>query len=204
MDVFQPPAMQGQMKTTFQENAKSVDGVSLNLMKTSLPTAAPGKQQSPQMMQMQQMMSWMYGPGGLTAYSGAVGNDKMIAAVGVNDATLQQLIASAKANQDPLSQQEGVKAVEAQLPKNRIVTAYIAIDNIATTVANYAKMFGMPINFQLPPNLAPLGISIANEGSALRLDYYIPAGTVQSVVAGVLQTYMQMQGGQQPGGPGRL
>jgi hypothetical protein len=200
MDMFSPPQMRGQMKMNFTENAKTVDGVALNLIKTQFAQPQPGQQQTPQMMQMRQMMTWMYGPQGLTVYSGAVGNEKLIAGIGVNDATLQALIASAKANQDPLAQQSTVQAVNAQLPKNHFFVAYVAIDNIATTVANYAKMFGMPINFQLPANLPPLAFSLSSEGNALRGDYYIPAKTVQSVVAGVMQTYMQMQGG--PGGPG--
>jgi hypothetical protein len=36
------------------------------------------------------------------------------------------------------------------------------------------------------------------------VDGYAPTQTLQSVTAAVMQTYMQMQGGQQPGGPGGL
>jgi hypothetical protein len=204
MDMFQPPGMRGSMKTSFTENAKTLDGVSLNLAKTDFGAPQPGQQQTPQQMQMKQMMTWMYGPNGAQVYTGAVGADKMIVGMGVNDATLQKLIASAKANDAAVAQQAMIKTVDAQLPQNKLAVAYINIDNIATTVANYAKMFGMPINFKLPADLPPIGISFANEGSSLRADYYIPAQTMQSVIAGGIQTYMQMQGGRQPGGPGGL
>ena len=80
----------------------------------------------------------------------------------------------------------------------------MALDQIAVSVANYAKAFGMPINFQVPANLPPVGFTFASDGSALRGDWHVPTQTMQSIIAAVLQVKMQMEGGQQPGGPGGL
>jgi hypothetical protein len=202
MGMFGGPMAQQPVKTTYTPNAKTIDGVQFDLAQTTFPAPAPGQPRTPQQMQMQQMMTWLYGPGGMNAYQGAVGADKMVAAVGANDALLKQVVASAKADQDLLGAQPPVKATASQLPKARIAGWYVQIDQVAMSLAAYAKAFGMPINFQVPQNLAPLGATISTEGSAVRIDGYAPTQTLQSVIAAVMQTYMQMQGGMQPGGPG--
>ena len=63
----------------------------------------------------------------------------------------------------------------------------------------------MPINFQVPQNLPPLGVTVATEGTAVRVRRLRPRRRrCRSVMPAAMQTYMQMQGGQQPGGPGGL
>jgi hypothetical protein len=203
MQLMGGPAAQQELKTNYTPKAKTVDGVTFDLMQTTFVPPAGG-QRTPQQMQAQQMMTWMYGPGGVNAYIGALGNDKVVTATGVNDEMLKKLVAAAKADQDPLGSSKPVADTNAHLPKQRIVGWYFSLDNFATSVANYAKAFGMPINLQVPQNLSPLGGAITTEGSAVRLDGYAPTQTLQSVIAAVMQTYMQMQGGQQPGGPGGL
>jgi hypothetical protein len=189
---------QMQVTTAVKENAKTIDGVTFHEMTTQF-TLPQGGARNPQAMQAQQMRTWMYGPGGMKTYVGKLAPDKVIGASGVSDATIQQLIASAKAGQDTLSASPAAKPTADQLPRTRIAGIFVAIDQIALTVANYAKAFGMPINFQLPQNLPPLGAAFTVEGTAIRGDGYIPVKTIQSVIAAGMQTYMQMQGGQQPG-----
>jgi hypothetical protein len=116
-------------------------------------------------MQAQQMMTWMYGPGGMNAYVGAVDANHVATAAGANDALMKQLVASAKADQDLLGQLQPVKATASQLPKQRLAGWFVQIDQVATSLAAYAKAFGMPINFQVPANLAPLGGTFSTEGS---------------------------------------
>jgi hypothetical protein len=202
MQAFGGPAQQ-EIKTNYAANAKNINGVSFDQMQTQFVMPAGG-QRTPQQMQAQQMMTWLYGPGGVNAYIGAVGNDKVVTATGVADPMITQLVDAAKGDQDLLGTSPPVASTAAQLPKQRLATWFIQIDNFATSVANYAKAFGMPINFQVPQNLAPLGGTLSSEGSAIRLDGYAPTQTLQSVIAAAMQTYMQMQGGQQPGGPGGL
>ena len=194
-----------QVKTTFNQNAKTIDGVQFDQMSTSFG-AAEGEQMTPQQMQMQQMMTFMYGPGGMNAYIGQLGNDKVISAAGINDELMAKLVASAKAGQDPLSKAKGLAATREQLPKQRMIAAYVALDEIANTIANYARAFGMQVNLQLPDDLAPIGMTMGSDGggTAIRGDLHIPAQTLQSLIAAFMQVQMQMQGGQQPGGPGGL
>ena len=203
MEMFQPPQMRGMVKTDYKPAAKTIEGVALDQF-TSQITPPAGARQTPQAMQMQQAMMWMWGPNGMNGLAGALGEDKIVGAFAATDATLTQLIQSAKADQDNLSNSTGLKEVTAKLPQKRAVAGYFAADQLATTVANYAKMFGMPVNLQLPQNLPPIGFTIGAEGSTFRTDSYIPAQLVQSITAAVQQTMMQMKGGVRPGGPGGL
>ena len=192
-----------QMQMTYTANAKTVNGVTLNKMTTSFG-AKPGQPMNAQQAQMNQMMTFMYGPGGLNAYVGQVSDKKVITAAGANDQLLAKLVESAKAGTDNLSSTPPVTATSKQLPQQRVAAFYVALDQIATTVANYAKAFGAPINFQVPADLPPVGATFASEGNALRADWHVPSQTLQSLVAAGMQVYLQMQGGQQPGGPGGL
>jgi hypothetical protein len=203
MEMVTGMGSQPKMKMTYNANAKTVDGVALNQMQLSIVNT-PGQPVSAQQAQMQQMMTMMYGPGGFTAYIGKVADDKVLTAAGANDALLGQAVAAAKAGDDKITATAAVQATDAQLPKQRILAAYVGLDQIASTLANYAKAFGMPINFQVPADLPPLGFTFGSDGAALRADGHIPAQTLQSLIAAGMQTYMQMQGGQQPGGPGGL
>jgi hypothetical protein len=205
MNMFQPGGGAGiAMKTTYTANAKTVDGIPLNQMTTAFITP-PGQPASPQVAQMQQMMGVMYGPGGINLLTGQINDKVAVTSMGISDEALKTLIASAKANDDKLSQSAALAATKKNLPQTRFAEMYVSLDQIAVTLASYAKAFGMPINFQVPPDLAPIGMTLGTEGgNALKGNGFIPAQTLQSLIAAGMQTYMQMQGGQQPGGPGGL
>jgi hypothetical protein len=194
------------MKSTYTANVKTIEGVPLNQMQTSFASAqGPGARPNPQIQQMQQMMAVFYGPGGINLLTGEVNDKTAIASMGVSDENLKQLITSAKANDDKVSQTAALSATKKNLPQTRFAEFYLSLDQVAVTLANYAKAFGMPVNFQIPPDLAPLGMTLSTQsGSAIQGDGFIPSQTLQSLIAAGMQTYMQMQGGQQPGGPGGL
>ena len=84
------------------------------------------------------------------------------------------------------------------------MTLYVPLDEIATTVGTYAGAMGMPIQIQLPPDLPPIGITAASEGSAIRIDSYTSTDLIKALVAQGMQLYMQRMGGGAPGGPGGL
>jgi hypothetical protein len=187
------------VKTETKPGAKNVEGVSFDVITSQFNTQAAG----PNAAQMQMFMNWMYGPNGATILEGLVG-DKLLVGVGVNDATLLSAVKAIKANENPLGQVAGVKTVAAQLPQQRLGEFYVPLDQIVTTIANYAGMMGMNVQMQLPPDLPPIGGTISTDGNAMRVDSYTPTELIKAVVAAGMQTFMQMQGGRQPGGPGGL
>ncbi len=204
MDIFSAPQMRGMMTATYKPAAKTIDGVTFNEIQMQFAPPKAGQHQNAQAMQMKQMMTWMYGPNGMGSMMGAVDANKVVAVVGAKDEMASQLIASAKTNEDVLSKAPSTAAVQKELPATHVVAGYFALDQFATTLAGYAKMFGMPVNFQLPQNLPPIGFSAGTDGTAVRADAYVPAQLLQSIIAAGIQSYMQMQGGQAPGGPGGL
>ncbi|MGB7156809.1 MAG: hypothetical protein WBD40_02005 [Tepidisphaeraceae bacterium] len=188
-------------KTTITPKAKTVAGVALDNFKSEINTADA---QGPEAAQMQQMMAMMYGPGGLSGYTGVIDGKVVITAMGVNDELLEKAVTAAKAKEDALGKQTGVQAVRKQLPPNRLAEMFVPLDVVVSTGAAYAQQFGMPVQMQLPADLPPLGFTASTEGSAVKVDAHVPAQLVQSLVAAGMQVYMQMQGGAQPGGPGGL
>jgi hypothetical protein len=177
-------------------DAKTVDGVKLDSYSMKMefdendPTAA----------QAQQMMAMIYGPNGMGGNIGVVNDKTLVVVQGGTDKLLSETIASAKAGKDVLSQTPGVKSVSAQLPEGRVLEYYVALDNIVTSAVKYAQGFGLPVKLKLPQNLPPVGVSAGTDGPSARMDVFVPAQTVQSLVAAGIQAYTQMQNGGGAGG----
>jgi hypothetical protein len=187
------------VKTTVKPAAKTLEGVTLD----SFTATVNMQPQTPQEQQAAFMLQMLYGPKGMTGYYGAVGADKMVAVAGGDDALLTAAIQSAKNGSDALG--KGVAAkVAAGLPQNRLGVLYLPIDTIATTVLDVMAARGMPGGVKLPPNLPPLAWALDSEGSAIRVDGYIPAQTVQSLIAAGMQMWLQGMNGGGAGQPGGL
>jgi hypothetical protein len=197
MKAFGGPAEA--VKSETKPASKTIDQIAFDVTTSqfNMQAAGPGAAQA------QMMMNWMYGPNGMTVLSGQVG-DKILVGVDVSDATLTSAVTAVKGNQSPLSQGAGVKGVAAQLPQQRIGEFYVPLDQIVTTIANYASTMGMNVQMQLPPDLPPIGGTISTDGTAIRVDSYAPTELIKAVVAAGMQTFMQMRGGAHPGGPGGL
>jgi hypothetical protein len=177
-------------------NAKTIDGVKLDAftMKMELD------ENDPQAAQAQQMMAMIYGPNGMGGVIGEVNDRTLIITQGATDKLIAETIASARDDKDVLSDTPGVKAVSAQLPDRRVLEYYVALDNIVTSAVKYAQGFGLQVKLKLPQNLPPLGVSASTDGPAARMDVFVPAQTVQSLVAAGIQAYTQMQNGGGAGG----
>lgn len=187
------------MTTTSTDNAKTINGVSFTKYATTVSEDAA----DPEAAQVAQMMKIFYGAEGATVYCGVAGG-KFLSVMGLSDEQIAQAIDAIKANAAPLASNAAVKSVAAQLPKKRQAEIYVHVDELVTTALTVAGQFGMGVNVQLPPDLPPVGATVATEGSALRIDAFVPTPLVQSLVAAGMQVFMQMQGGGQPGGPGGL
>jgi hypothetical protein len=191
-------AEQAQVTTTYTANAKTVDGVQLDQLQTQFNL----NPQTPQEAQAAQMLSFFYGPNGMNAFIGSTDPKHVIAVVGGNDALIKKAIDGAKKNEAPLASSPALKSVTQKLPQQRVVAVYVGLDEIVKTAVNAAKQFGMPIQLQLPPNLSPVGMTVATDGPAVRVDGYVPSQTIQSIVAAGMQAFMQMRGGGGMGGGG--
>jgi hypothetical protein len=189
---FGGPGAAPQTSFEIQEGAKTVGGVKLDQYKFNMEFDA---QNNPQAAQVQQMMSMVYGPNGMSGVMGPVNDNTFLVVQGGTDKLVADAVAAAKGGQDVLSKSAPVQAVRGDLPKQRVGEFYVALDQIISSGVKYAQGFGMPVKMQLPQGLPPIAVSAASEGTAVRIDSHVPTPLVQSVVAGVMQAYMQMQGG---------
>ncbi len=190
MTMLAPEAQAGQ-KSTFTVGAKVVDGVSLDQMQTEFT----GDASNPQAAQMQQMMKMMYGPEGVKVLTGAVDADTRIISMGVADDVVQSLITAAKTKDDTLGKSDTVVASAAALPEQKAAVFYLSVDNLMTTGLKYAGAMGMNLPINIPPNQPPIGVSAGTEGTAVRIDTFVPTQLVKSITAAVIQFRIQMQGG---------
>lgn len=199
MSAFGMPAEQ---VPTYKLNkgAKTVDGVVFDQIagEMKVDPAQPGAAE------MEQVMKLLYGPAGMNFYVAALDNDTLIQVFGIDDATISTAIAAAKGNKDELAAWPGVQAVNKQLPASKSGAIYIPIDEIGATALNVAKQFGFPINVQLQPDLPPLGVSFATEGTAIRIDSHASTQLISQLIAAGFQVGMQMNQGPKKGGPGGL
>lgn len=188
-----------QVTINYTEKAKTVGDVELDRF-TSEVNIDPN---SPEAAQAAQAMQMIYGPGGLGGFTGIV-DGKLLTATGVPEERLQEVIDAASSDENFIAGKAPVEAVAAELPAEQVIVVYIPIDQWVRTAAVYAAQFGMPLQVQLPPDLSPVGVSVATEGEALRIDSHIPTDLVQSLVAAGMQMMMGQIGPGGPGGPGGL
>jgi len=85
-----------------------------------------------------------------------------------------------------------VKAISAQLPKERSVVYYIQLDNLATTVLDFMGQMGFKIPLKLP-EMSPIGVSVGSEGTVLRIDTAISSDMIEKMVSAGMQAAMMMQ-----------
>ncbi|HET6247905.1 MAG TPA: hypothetical protein VFE47_09425 [Tepidisphaeraceae bacterium] len=175
---------------------KTVDGVEL----TTYTNKFEFDKTDPQGLAVDQYMKMIYGPNGNSGAFGAVNDKTFIMTQGVDDELLKEVISSAKAEKDVLSDSAYIKSVSSQLPANPSAVYYIALDNIVKTALRYAQGFGLPIKVKLPDNLPPIGIAIATEEGSVRVESVIPTETVKAFISAGLQTYSDMQQGGKGGG----
>lgn len=188
-----------EMTINITENATTVGDVQLDRFTTEINLDA----NSPEAAQAEQALAMIYGPGGLGGYTGVV-DGKLITATGVPEARMQEVIDAAKAEQNHIAGKAHIQAVADELPEQRVAVAYVALDQWVSTIAVYAAQFGLPVQVQLQPDLPPIGVSLAGEGEALRLDVHVPTDLVQSLVAAGMQVFLGAMAPGGPGGPGGL
>jgi hypothetical protein len=186
-----PQAANSPLSIELKPDDKTVDGVSLDHMQTNL-AANPN---DPKTAQIQGAIATLYGPNGVGSYAGAASDKAFIAITGGNDQLISDLIASAKAGQDTISNRPYITVVAAHLSKKPIAVYYVFLDNIATAAAKVAENFGIPIKLKLPENLPPIGFSIGTEGPAIRFDSFIPTDLIQNLISAGLKAKQDMQGG---------
>ena len=165
-------------------DAKQIGGVSFAKLVTDVPPGPAGM---------------IYGPEGAVQYLAEI-DGQLVSIAGLGDEQMAEVVAAVQGGLDPLAGSDAVQETAETLPGNRIAVQYVAADEIAKVVGDFAQQFGQPIQVQLPPNLPPLGTVVTSDGTEITVTTVLPTATVQALVAQGMQTMMQMQGGGGGGG----
>jgi hypothetical protein len=155
---------------------------------------------NPAAMQAQQFMGFAFGQEGqgMNGAYGAVNADTFVMAQGAPDDLIEQLIQASRKPPEAIATQGPVKLVAGQLPRNRAAVEYIFVGNIITTGLRYAKAFQPDLNINFPENAPPIGVTFATEGTAYRIDGFIPTELMKNISSLAIMA-QQMMGG--AGGP---
>jgi cold shock CspA family protein len=187
MQLFQQMGPQANIKSSFElkPNSKTVAGVQFDVFQTKMnfPEDDPASQQA------KQMLGFVYGPNGMTGVTGVIDPKTLVMVQGGSDELIADSVAAAKGNVDTLGAQAGVRAVAAQLPKERSGVFFLDVGTIVSTAARYAKGFGAPINVKVPADLPPIGFASGTDQTAIRVDVHVPNRLIQ----GLVSTYMEAQ-----------
>lgn len=160
--------------STYKPAALEVSGVKVDEWGMQMQVD-PNSEQAMQMQQMQMMM-WGMG-GGPSGYIAAV-DGGIVQTMSKNQVMLGQAIDAAKgksAEPDKL-----LKQVADELPENRTFEAYIGTKSVLDTVMGFLAMMGGGGNYQVPAELAPIGMGGTTDGGGLQFRTYVPAGVIKA------------------------
>lgn len=186
------PQQEGQsVSFEMKPGAKTVAGVQFDAFETKMKFP----EDDPQAAQAQQMIALIYGPAGMSGVLGAVDAKTVVAVQGGSDELIADLVTASKANADTLSALAAVRAVSAELPKNRTMEMYLDLGTLVNTGVRYAKGFGLPVNVKMPADLPPIGMSGGADTTAIRVDVHVPTKLLEGIMSAYLQAQKEMQGG---------
>ncbi len=97
-----------------------------------------------------------------------------------------------------------IAKVSEQMPKNTIAEMYIGVKSILESAIPLMGMMGVNIDAEIPPSLPPVGLGIAGGDQAVHFGMYVPAQTLKTVVAIVMEAQAaQMAGEEEEPAPGK-
>lgn len=167
-------ASNGPVAGNVKKNATTVDGVAVDEWSVSVdPTAIPGGAAP-------QAMAMAFGPTGMGGYT-APGKTGIYQTYSRNSMLLSAGFAAEK-GQNSLSADRMVSMVSKRLPEGRSAEVYIGVHDILQQALQFAAMFGMPLNIDIPPQLPPVGMGVTTVDSAARLSTYIPTPVLKSAI----------------------
>jgi hypothetical protein len=181
------------MQMTYTPAAKTVGDVVLDQYHIGFDMAAA---QNPSMAKIGQFFSFAYGMDGMNVYAGIVNDSTYISIGGVSDDVVAAAIAAAKSSDDTVAQRTTIQDTASHLPSTRLGVAYVPIDTLINTGLSYAAKFGLDMGVTMPAT-DPIGAAASTDGSACRLDVYVPA----QVFTGISQIATKIMMHVGPGGP---
>lgn len=176
---------QGGMKVTteYAAGAKEIGGVAADTYAVRM--TAP-----PEMMQMQQAMSMIYGPAGLQGYILPV-KGGVLQTTSRNGEIVEKSMAAIKGDAPGMAKNKAIAAVDQMLPPDSAMRFYIGIGAIAKMAGPMVAMAVPGLDLEPFGTLPPLALGASINGGGVIGSFVVPAPVIKSAA----ETAMQFGGG---------
>lgn len=177
-----------QMTTTYEAGAKQIGGIDADTysVKMILP---------PEMMQMQQAMSMIYGPAGINGYILPV-KGGVLQTTSRNATVIEKALAVINGEAAGMGSNKGLAAVDQMLPPNPSMRFYIGLGAISQTVGPMAAMFVPGLDLEELGALPPLGLGASIIKGGFAGSFVVPAPVIKTI-AEMVQQYAGGMGGEE-------
>jgi hypothetical protein len=155
--------------SSYQPAAVQVDGSPVDAwsMKMAMDPGNPAAQQ----LQMMQMM--LFGPtGGMSGYVAPAAGG-VVTTFSKNSALMGEALTAAKEGKG-LAADPGIDQIASHLPEDRVLEGYIGIKGIMDMVMPMMAMMTGPVNFEVPADLAPVGVGATAQDGGMRGTFFVP------------------------------
>jgi hypothetical protein len=192
--AMMPQNAQMPIQSTFTAAAKTVDGIQFDQTHVGIDMTAAT---SPEAMRASQFLTFLYGQDGMNVYSGAVNDNTFLVMGGLSDDLMTATVEAAKTSDDSMDKLAGIQATAAHLPTQRLAEVYVPLDVLVNTGFSYAAKFGVDMGASMEAS-DPIGITLATDGSSVRIDQYMPS----KLAFGIADVVNKVSGARHEGAPG--
>lgn len=188
-------AMSGQssggmkIDSSYQAGTDTISGTSIDTwsMRMSVDPNDPNAYQAQQAMQ---AMFMIWGPAGGPSGYLAPAKNGVVQTLSKNKLLVEKTLEVAGSG-NGLATDAGIKTVAENLPDDRSMELYLGVGEMLKAAGGMMAMMGMPAQFNIPENLAPVAVGVTTNDGAARARLYIP----NQVITTVMGVAAQMQGG---------
>lgn len=174
----------------YEPDATEVDGVSADRYSISMN---PGEDGGPLGgMMVQQAVAMLFGPSGISGYY-APGKAGVYQTLSKKIDLLRDALA-AEDGQNPLTNNPLLASVSQRLPRQRTFEMYLGIQSVVEQALQTMAIFGMQMDVDVPPQLAPIGVAGTTAESAGRISAFVPSPVIK-MIAQIATQAQQMFGG---------
>jgi hypothetical protein len=171
---------------TVTPNAVTIKGVQLTRMtiKFALREETPDKPLRPESKFALETIDRIYGPNGMTLYSGIVGK-RVLAIYGSDTTTLESSVAAAQSNSSDLSKMPEITGMKEQIVANPVGVMYLPVARWIDLVpliggAGAGPAAGAPLPPAAKP-LPPVVVSVGVVGNTMTAEVHVPISTIRGI-----------------------
>ncbi len=170
-------------RMTFTDQAIKADGLAFSASTVEFGAANA----EPELREAIQFFTAVFGQTATNHY-GVLDPKRLVGGTNLDETELAAAVRAARAASGPLAQSSVIRAAASRLPREKLAVLYVDLGAAITTGLEQARAAGAPAPMlRLPANQPMLGISLATEGSSLRVDSHVPTDLVANIASAIFQ-----------------